>query len=253
MRNLTLRDVRAALPDLIDDRAVALQDTHAGQIFLPAIENIRRKLDELPEGDDGDLVRAMALEDARHDGYAAAVWFQTEAYLRMPDLVPADRRDLETLRDAVLPRPSELSAPYAREAARAQERAAALHEPLKRILERYPCRGGLSLLDWMNSYLAAGERLQRLLSQRAVDKNFGEGYEAPLDAGRLRGRAVGLLCQLRETLQHELYEEPERWQQIDAAVFGYCDELSAAQASPGPWAEEDPLDKTNLYYGKRED
>ncbi len=250
---MTLRDVRAALPDLIDNRAEALEGTHAGQIFLPALENIRRKLDELPEGDDGELVRALALEDARHDGYAAAVWFMTEAYLRMPDLTPADRHDLEMLRDTVVPRPSELSAPYAHEAAKAKERAAAMTEALKRILERYPVRGGISLLEWMNSYLASGDRLQRLLSQHNVDKSFGEGYEAPLDAGRLRGRAVGLLSQLRETLHHELYEDFERWRKVDKLVFGYCDQLAERRSEQQPTADDDKVDKTTLYYQNTEE
>lgn len=251
---MTLRDVRAALPDLIDNRAEALEGTHAGQIFLPALENIRRKLDELPEGDDGELVRALALEDARHDGYAAAVWFMTEAYLRMPDLTPADRKDLETLRDTVVPRPSELSAPYASEAAKAKERAEALTDALKRILERYPVRGGMSLLEWMNAYLTSGDRLQRLLSQHNVDKSFGEGYDAPLDAGRLRGRAVGLLSQLRETLHHELYEDFERWRKVDKSVFRYCDQLAERRADQRPFAPaDDKLDKTSLYYQNTEE
>jgi hypothetical protein len=168
----------------------------------------------------------------------------------MPDLTPSDRADLERLRDAVLPRPSELSASYASEAAKAKERAEAMNEDLRGILERYPVRGGQSLLEWMNAYLRSGDRLQRLLSQRSVDQSFGEGYEAPLDAGRLRGRTVGLLSQLRETLHHELHAEPERWQKLDRAVFKYCDQLAEHRAGQNPFSEPDELDKTNLYVGR---
>lgn len=251
MRNLTLQDVKAALPDLLDHRAEALDGTHAGPIFLPMLSNLRRKLDELPEGDDGELVAELAREDARHDGFAAAVWFFTEAYLRLPVLDPAERDALEELRDRLLPRPSELSAPYAREAARAKERADALTPEYRAVLERYPVRGGETLWQWMSAYLDAGERLQRLLSQRSVEESFGGGYETPLDAGRLRGRVVGLLAQLRETLRHELYERPEHWQGIDQQVFEYVDQLSEHRARARPVADDDdPLDKTNIYGGR---
>jgi hypothetical protein len=249
MRNLTLQDVKAALPDLLDLRVDALAPTHAGQIFLPMLSNLRRKLDALPEGEDGELVAELAREDARHDGYASALWYAVEAYLRMPVLEPGERGALESLRDGLLPRPSELSAPYAHEAALAKERAAALTPELRAVLERYPVRGGSSLLDWMHAYLESGERLQRLLSQRSVE-DFGSADE-PIDAGRLRGRAVGLLAQLRETLKHELHAEPERWQSIDDTVFSYIDQLSEHRARQRPIRDDEPLDETHLY-GKKE-
>lgn len=252
MRNLTLQDVKAALPDLLDMRADALSATHAGQIFLPMLSNLRRKLDALPEGEDGDLVAELAREDARHDGYAAAVWYAVEAYLRLPVLEPGERRALEGLRDGLLPRPGELSAPYAHEAALAKERAAALGPEFRALLERYPVRGGTTLLDWMRSYLESGERLQRLLSQRSVEESFGTGYE-PLDAGRLRGRAVGLLAQLRETLKHELHADPARWQEIDDTVFSYVDQLSQHRATQRPIRDDEPLDETHLYGKPHED
>lgn len=246
MRNLTLQDVKAALPDLLDMRTDALATTHAGQIFLPMLSNLRRKLDALPEGEDGELVAELAREDARHDGYASAVWFAVEAYLRLPVLEPGERRALEGLRDGLLPRPGELSAPYAHEAALAKQRANAMSPVHRAVLERYPVRGGATLLDWMRAYLESGERLQRLLSQQSVAESFGEGYE-PLDAGRLRGRAIGLLAQLRETLKHELYAEPERWQAIDDAVFSFIDQLSQHRVRQRPIRDDEPLDETHLY------
>jgi hypothetical protein len=251
MRNLTLQDVKAALPDLLDMRADALAPTHAGQIFLPMLSNLRRKLDALPEGDDGELVAALAREDARHDGFASALWYAVEAYLRLPVLEPGERGGLERLRDQLLPRPSELSAPYAHEAALAKERAAALTPDLRAVLERYPVRGGATLLDWMHGYFESGERLQRLLSQRSVEESFGSAYE-PIDAGRLRGRAVNLLAQLRDTLKHELHAEPERWQQIDDTVFSYFDQLSDHRAKQRPIRDDEPLDETHLY-GKKDE
>ncbi|MEM6993536.1 MAG: hypothetical protein AAF721_23680 [Myxococcota bacterium] len=240
MRNLTLHDVKLALRELLDNRSKVLTGTHAGAMFLPAIENIRRKIDELHVRDDGDdLTTELAHEDAIHDGYAAAAWFASESYLALPDLPFGDRVALKMLRREILPPPHELSAPYADEAAKAVARAEAMSDEHRDALRRFPVRGEKTLLDWIEAYIASGKRLQRLLSQRAMAEQTGEVAVSPLQAGRLRGRAVALLIQLRETLKYELHAETQRARELDKQVFHFVDKLSTArQTSRDDWADE---------------
>lgn len=240
MRNLTLHDVKLALRELLDNRSKVLTGTHAGAMFLPAIENIRNKIDGLEIRDDGsDLTTELAHEDARHDGFAAAVWYLSEAYLALPDLPFGDRVALKMLRREILPPPHELSAPYADEAARANERAAALTEEHRTALRRFPVRGAKTMLEWIEAYISSGRRLERLLSQRAMAVETGEVAVSPLEAGRLRGRAVALLIQLRETLKYELHANPGRARDLDKQVFTFIDKLaSSRQTSRDGWADE---------------
>ena len=240
LRNLTLHDVKLALRELLDNRTAVLAGTHAGAMFLPAIENIRKKIELLATRDDGDdLTTELAHEDARHDGFAAAAWFASEAYLALPDLPFGDRVALKMLRREILPPPHELSAPYADEAARAVQRAEEMNDEHRNALSRFPVRGGKTLLDWIEAYIASGKRLERLLSQRAMAERTGEVAVSALDAGRLRGRAVALLIQLRETLKYELHEDPIRARELDQQMFQFIDNISAQRAtSRDEWADE---------------
>lgn len=244
MRNLTLHDVKLALRELLDNRSTVLTGTHSGAMFLPALENIRKKIDGLQVRDDGhDLTTELAHEDARHDGYAAAAWYTSEAYLALPDLPFGDRVALKMLRREILPPPHELSAPYADEAAKAVARAEAMTDEHREALRRFPVRGGKTLLDWIEAYIASGKRLQRLLSQRAMAEHTGEVAISPLEAGRLRGRAVALLIQLRETLKYELHAEPDRAHDLDKQMFQFVDKLSSARST----SRDDWADETFLY------
>lgn len=244
MRNLTLHDVKLALRELLDNRSDVLTGTHAGAMFLPAIESIRKKVDCLLVRDDrDDLTTELAHEDARHDGYAAAAWFASESYLALPDLPFGDRVALKMLRREILPPPHELSAPYADEAAKAVARAEAMNEEHREALRRFPVRGDKTLLDWIEAYIESGKRLQRLLSQRAMAEQTGEVDVSPLEAGRMRGRGVALLIQLRETLKYELHAQPERARELDRQVFQFVDKLSSARST----ARDDWADETFLY------
>jgi len=240
MRNLTLHDVQLGLRELVDNHSDVLTGTHSGAMFLPALSNIRRKLDRVTLPEDGhDLTTELAHEDARHDGFAAAVWLCTEAYLAAPDLTFDDRVVLKMLRREILPPPSELSAPYADEAAKAESRAGALNDEHRAALKRFPVRGGKTLLDWLDAYIASGQRLRRLLAQRAMAEHCGDVAVSPLEVGRLRGRAVALLIQLRETLKYELHETPDRAREVDLVVFRFVDRLSSERAtSRDAWSDD---------------
>ncbi len=97
--------------------------------------------------------------------------------------------------------------------------------------------GGGTLLDWITSFIPAGDDIDKLLRERATRLATGENAAA---SGPLRGAMVGLLGRFRDALGDEIQEDggklPEGY---DTRLFAYIDKLNddrivrARPAAPG--------------------
>jgi len=237
MRHITLPALKIALTDLFERRIDALRASSAGRTYEPLLRDKLARIDALPEvvGGGKPLAEAMSETDEAHDGFGAAIWFLTEAYLRCPDMSPEVRATIERIRGTFIPELDLIRAPYADEVAAAirhKEDLVTLESDLKSI----PIAEGLSLFDWCAGFVSKGEQLGALLSQRADTTGMTR-----IEASKLRAATVGALGRLRATLSDELSFDASLPADLDEQVFGYFDELNrmsaeeaAARKRPAP-------------------
>jgi hypothetical protein len=79
----------------------------------------------------------------------------------------------------------------------------------------FPVAGGGTLRDWAEGFLAAGEKVDALLSARADLEKHGRK-----DAARLRGEVIGLLNRMHKNLALEMKDDSTLSANLDAKVFG---------------------------------
>lgn len=229
MRHITLPALKIALADLFDRRIDALRASSAGRTYEPLLHDKLARIEALPEagGSGKPLADAMSETDEAHDGFGAAIWFLTEAYLRCPELSPDIRTSIEKIRATFIPELDLIRAPYADEVA-----AAIRHKndlvTLESDLKAIPIAGGSTLFDWCSSFITKGEHLGALLSQRADMTSISR-----VEASKLRAATVGALGRMRATLADEMSFDTNLPADLDAQVFGYFDELDrmCAQAA----------------------
>jgi hypothetical protein len=231
LKHLTLGDLRMGLDDLFEHRGEHLDRSRAGQLYRPQLETKRREINALPAaaGADLPLVAELDRTDAVHDGQGYGLWHYTEAVLRHPAATDEDRAAARRIREAFIPALAELNAAYAVEAEHARLRRARLAER-EADLRRFPVSvGGQTLYDWAAAFLAAGETLDRLLSQRATA--VAESAPGPdRTAGLvLRSGTIGLLGRFRTALDDEMDHDKDLPRNLDELVFGYLDQLGQSR------------------------
>lgn len=238
MRHITLPALKIALADLFERRIDALRASNAGRTYEPLLRDKLARIEALPDPPNGKpLTEAMSETDDAHDGFGAAIWFLTEAYLRCPDVSPEIRDAIERIRETFIPELDLIRAPYADEVAAAirhKEDLVILEADLKAI----PIAQGATLFDWCSGFVSKGEELGALLSQRADIAAMSR-----IEASKLRAATVGALGRLRATLTDEISFDENLPSDLDAQIFGYFDELdymnamaAAARKRPAPVA-----------------
>lgn len=222
MRHITLRNLLLALEDLLTKRLAPLQSFDAGQASVKPLALRRDKIAALPPDLTGrPLADELALIDTQHDGFGGAVWFLTEAYLRLPGATPALVDAANKIRAAFISNLDVLKARYDAEAQAAKEHAPSL-ATLKTELMAFPVAGG-TLYDWAAGFIAAGKQIDALLSQRADAKDRKT-------ATMLRGETLAKLNRLRDDLADALKDDPSLPADLDDQVFGYFDLLEKNDA-----------------------
>jgi hypothetical protein len=228
MRNLLLADLLLGLNDLLDHRITTLRSSATGRLYEPLLVSQRDAIQALPEplraGE--PLAEDLGAMDVRHDSFGSAVYFITEAYLRLEAYEPAFASRARAIRDAFVPSLAELRAAYPTEAAAAIRRAPKL-EAMKAELEAFPVLGG-SLYSWVKEYVEAGKRLDQLTSERASVRAETASDRGP--AGALRGAMIGLLGRARAAMADELAANTTLPRNLVEQTFGYFDELSVTRA-----------------------
>ncbi len=227
MRYLSLAAIKLGLSDLFDKRHAALILSNAGKTYEPILQQKKALIDALPPALTGGrpLADALGLADQRHDGFGAAIFHVCQAYLRWPDVPPPVKAAVERVVAAFIPSIEDLQASYAVEAHAAMQHKNDL-VTLAADLGAIPIAGGLTLLDWAQGYITAGESLGMLLSQRAdIDAS------ARSQASQLRASTVGILGRFRGALLDEVAASPGLPADLEAQVFAYIDELDAMRAA----------------------
>jgi hypothetical protein len=228
MRNLHLDDLKLGLHDLFEVRKADLGLSQAGKLYGPILALKLDAIDALPEALMGGrpLSEQLAAADARHDGFGAGIWHYTEAVLRAPDVTPALRTAAERIRATFIPNLSQLRESYADEAATAARNRPALLA-VEADLKSFPLPGGKTLHDWVKSFLDAGDKLDRLLSDRSlVEAESAGGGRTSL----LRTQTVGILGRFRSALRDEMEANADLPRNLEVRVFGYIDELAERRA-----------------------
>jgi hypothetical protein len=237
MRNLLLNDLLLGLNDLLGKRTTTLRSSAAGRMYEPLFVAQRDAIEQLPESVRAGLPLAeeLGLKDTRHDAFGAAVYFMTEAYLRLEAYEPEHARRAKAIRDAFIPVLSELRASYPTEAAAAIRRAPTL-EAMKAGLEAFPVMGG-TLHAWVKEYIESGKQLDQLYSERATARAETVADRGP--AGALRGQTIGLLTRARTMMMDELEANKALPRNLAEQTFGYFDELSLTRAGKPAKPQED--------------
>lgn len=230
MRNLLLADLLLGLNDLLGKRVTTLRASAAGRMYEPLFIAQRDAIEALPEPmrSTEPLAEDLGAKDLRHDAFGAAVYFMTEAYLRLEAYMPDQARRAKAIREAFVPSLSELRVPYATEAAAAIRREPKVAE-MKPELEAFPVMGG-NLHTWVQEHVEAGKQLDALYSERAKLKAETESDRGP--AGALRGATIGLIGRARAAMADELTANKALPRNLVDQTFGYFDELSLAR-TPG--------------------
>ena len=216
-----MTDISLGLDDLLTKRHAALVSTHAGKGQEQVLTAQRNDIAALPETSPRGraFTEEIASADEDHDGFGYALWHLTEAILRAPNSTPEMRQAAQHVRDAFIPATTALQASYADEAAAARSRKGKLVD-VKADLEALPIPGGGTAYDWAVAFLAAGEKLSELLSNRA-DAEAVTRKNAQL----LRSETIGILNDLRRAIAREKRRNPSLPDDIDAQIFGYLDDL----------------------------
>lgn len=238
MRNLLLTDLLLGLNDLLDKRGTTLRSSAAGRLYEPLLVSQRDAIEALPESLRGGepLADALGAMDLRHDSFGSAVYFLTEAHIRLEPFEPELARRARAIRDAFVPTLSELRATYPTEAAAAIRRAPKL-EAMKAELEAFPVMGG-TLYTWVKEHIEAGKRLDQLTSERATVRAETASDRGP--AGGLRSATIGLLGRARAAMTDELAANTTLPRNLVEETFGYFDELSLTRAGKEKPAKEKP-------------
>ena len=243
---LSLSDLKLGLADLLDRHGAELDATRAGALFGPSLRERHKAIQAIPEALIGGTPLADQLRrgDVTHDGFGGAVYFLVEAYLRAPSTAPALLEALTTVRLAFVPELAALQASYPDEAAAAHDHRKHLKKHLG-VLRSVPLAEGLTLADWVTSFLDAGDALGALLRARG-DLTPASRKSAATE----RSATVGLLNQFRAGLACEFPPGSKKLAAFDRALFGYFDTLEAHRAAgattpvrapdPSPPAPENP-------------
>lgn len=227
-RYLNLADLKLGLDDLLTKRQPTLRKSTFGQSYEPLLEAKRIAVNALPEALTGGkpLAEALAQTDDEHDGFGGAIWYLTEAYLRLPEQDPAIIAAITRVRAALIPQMAELRDSYADEAEAAIRRKEQLPEREADLKSIPVAMGGNSLYDWAVGFLGAGEKLATLLSDRADMSSSGRA-----GSQKLRSETIALLNRARQAIADECAHSTTLSNDLDAQIWGYFDELDEHRAA----------------------
>ena len=93
MRTLTLSDLKLGIGDLLSRRVETVRATRCGAIYEPLLRASLDAIHALPAATFGSrpLSDQLSETDVVHDGFGNAVWYLTEAYLRLPTATKKQR------------------------------------------------------------------------------------------------------------------------------------------------------------------
>jgi hypothetical protein len=228
MNYLTISDLRLIFSDFVNNKWELLMRFVAGAIYGPAIKErlpelleVEAKLNKRP------LAEQLKVTDVRHDLFVRAIHYFYRAFHALPLLSEAHRQLVSQVGEIFAPTLSAIQAPYQDEADAAKQRRVKLDE-MADALSAYPIGPGLTLFDLVSGYVEAGAEIDALLRERADATTAAMAPDA-VNAGLLRGAALGLLGRLRETVDDEAALNPNLTAKMAKELFAYTDQLAATR------------------------
>jgi len=221
MLYLSIAEIIVALHDLLDKRRSVLARLSSGNVFCKLLGDVLAQLEALPPALRG-LPRSQLLKDfdQEHDRYLRVLNLIRQLLMLWPGATPAMLEASEGL-DEHFVGSTDGKLPYAKEVQLASTRAAKL-ESFRSVFDAVPTPDGGTLTALIERYLTAARALGDNLSGRADD------LAARTDASQaaaLRGRAVGLVGDLRTAVRRDLEADPALPRTLEADLLGYVDEL----------------------------
>ena len=243
MRHLSLADLLLGLRNLATERQEDLLLSGTGKLYSKKLAKLQAQIEALPDAMRGGrpLSQQLGDKDDEHDGIGEAIYYVTEAVLRLPTATAEVKEAAQRARDAFVPRLSTLRASYADEAAAASRKRQALETRKADLLAfSVPFPAGATLYDWARSFVEAGEDLDKLLHNRSLLGN--DGLSAP--AIKVRSVTLGVLTRFRAALADEIEEDLALPRDLEAKIFSYFDQLDAMreQAAAGRAKKAEPVE-----------
>lgn len=239
LRHLTIGDLKLGLRDLIDERGDELRRSATGRLYEPRLRAKQKEIEAIPDaaGTHTPLAKELSEADAQHDGFGAAIFFLCKAIEAHPALSAAIKQAAATAQQTFVPKLEVLRAPYADQASAALDNRPEMAK-LKAELKSIATPGGGTLLDWVKSFIAAGDEIDNLLRRRATLLATSENAAA---TGPLRGATIGLLGRFRDALRDEIEQDGGLPADHETRLFAYLDKLNAdreralrGRAAPAP-------------------
>lgn len=229
MRNLTLGDLRLGLKDLLEKHAEDLDRSMTGKLYRPLLAQKRDEIESLPESALGGTPFAaeLAETDAAHDALGAAIYHFTQAIVLHPSLDETTKAIAQRTQQTFVPSLGVLQARYADQAAFAHRKRPAFQE-MRCELERIAVPGG-NLAEWVLAFLDQGDRIARLLDERA-ETTAVEEKPLPHSAMTVRSTAVGLLGRFRQAIRDEMASNRDLPTDYEARLFAFLDQLDKTRA-----------------------
>lgn len=169
MRNLTLGDLKLALRDLLGDKLAQLRLTATGKLYEPRLRAKQQQIEAIPDaaGSQAPLAKELGEADIRHDGFGGATFYLCRAIEVHPTLPASLKQAAADVQRTFVPQLDVLRASYPDEASAALDNRPELTK-LKSELKSIATPGGGTLLDWVQSFITAGDEIDKLLRERAT-------------------------------------------------------------------------------------
>ena len=237
MNYLTIGDIYLALNDLLDKRHAGLIQSKIGQGYEPLLQKKRTQLNALPKSVTSltPLTEQLGEQDLIHDSCIDTFLQVTGAVLSSPRASSTLKKAAKDIIDTLKIAASDKGVAYPQEAFVAAQRKDKL-EALKGTLQLFALPEGGTLYDIALDYVAAGEAINQLLSERG--KVDGLSDEEKRTISTLRPEIIGILGRLRKALPDELAGDASLPGSLVAALFGYFDELQQTRVTANQNAQE---------------
>jgi len=228
MRSLTLDDLRLGFNDLLEEHADDLERSITGKLYRPLLEQKAAEIEGLPGAALGGAPFAaeLAEADAAHDALGAAIFHLTQAIVMHPGFDETTKDLAQRAQQTFVPALGILQARYADQAAFALRKRPAFDE-LRPALERIPMPDGSNLATWVAAFLDQGDRIGRLLDERA-EAGVGE-VRAAHSVMAVRSTAVGLLGRFRRAIRDEMASSSDLPRDYEARLFAFLDQLDQSR------------------------
>jgi hypothetical protein len=237
MNYLTIGDLYLALNDLLDKRHAGLIQSKIGQGYEPLLQKKRTQLNALPKSVTSltPLTEQLGEQDVIHDSCIDTFLQVTGAVFSSPRASSALKKAAKDIIDTLKIAASDKGVTYPQEAFIAVQRKDKI-EALKGTLHLFALPEGGTLYDIALDYVAAGETINQLLSERG--KVDGLSDEEKRAISTLRPEIIGILGRLRKALPDELAGDASLPENLVAALFGYFDDLQQTRVTANQNAQE---------------